>query len=353
MESSFARIHHRALSTRKQARGRPALPTTKKDRLRTLEAPPKPTAEEFLDRAESNLTSLQNSLYSFWRGKGNARPARKGLNMDHRWWFWSTNMALLPAYCIFIYCEFFGQHEMKKFHAENLEMQRRKALGLDFDDEEEKELFSALGPIGGLVKIADTAEQSRCETTANDTPEALAERVQALEAQLQLLRAAERRRMQRSYQSGIQNRNQDQLLENMRDKDSTVEVPEELGFMDKAFIRLAENAQGVADYVTEQTSLLVKIVLEELSSQEEKQKKRKDLPPPPPETMIDTVDDTVKFKATDTFHAALSSNDSTADPQLSMKAAEQAAGVQEHPTDLWTKTWAVITGSNSGPKKDS
>jgi hypothetical protein len=273
--------------------------------------------------------------------------------MDHRWWFWSTNMALLPAYCIFIYCEFFGQHEMKKFHAENLEMQRRKALGLDFDDEEEKELFSALGPIGGLVKIADTAEQSRCETTANDTPEALAERVQALEAQLQLLRAAERRRMQRSYQSGIQNRNQDQLLENMRDKDSTVEVPEELGFMDKAFIRLAENAQGVADYVTEQTSLLVKIVLEELSSQEEKQKKRKDLPPPPPETMIDTVDDTVKFKATDTFHAALSSNDSTADPQLSMKAAEQAAGVQEHPTDLWTKTWAVITGSNSGPKKDS
>lgn len=353
MESSFARIHLRALSTRKQARGRPALPNTKKDRLRTLEAPPTPTAEEFLDRAETNLTSLQNTLYSFWRGKGDPRPARKGLKMDHRWWFWSINVALLPAYCIVIYCEFYGKHEMKKFHAENLEKQRRKALGLDFDEEEEKALFSSVGPTAGLVKSADTAEQSTGETSANAAPEALAERLQALEKQFLILQAAERRRMQRSYQSGIQNRNQDKVLENMRDKDSTVEVPEELGLIDKALIRFAENAQGMAHYFAKQATLLAKIVLEELSSQEEKQKKRKLLPPPPPETVIDTVDDTVNFQATDKVHAASTFNDSTADPKMAMNAAEQAAGVQENPTDLWTKTWAVITGSNSSAKRDS
>lgn len=357
--------NRRCLSTsaRKRPIGRPSLPVTKKERLRSLEAPANTTVEEFIDRATINLTFLQTRLLSFWRKDGDPRPARKGTKMDHRWWFWSLNMALLPAYCIALYCEFIGEPAMKIYHAKKMDEQRRKALGLDFDEAEELELLKKISPTGGMNTTTDkegdpvkSSPKGEAQSSTPITTEALVERVNTLETQLLLLRAAERRRMQRAYQSDVQNRLQDQtLLDVLHERDET-SMPEELGPLDRAMIRLAESSHNFINFVKEGGSYMVKVIWEGHSPREARQANQGMsgvLPPLPEEKTIDAVDDASQF----VYQATIPSADSqavaaTESSELAtkvVKAAEQAAGVQEHQPDVWSKTWAVITGASPGP----
>lgn len=353
------------LSTRRRALGRPAIPVTHKDRLRSLETPPDTTVDEYIDRAQENLKTLETALSSLWnRSDGDPRPPRRGLKMDARWWFWNLQFAFLPAYCIIFYCELIGNHEMKEFSEKRKERQQRKALGLlDMDESQQIKLLERFNNTGTTtIATENPIEISKDEPCS---PEVMAQRVQALERQLLLLRAEEGRRLQRAFQSGIERRHQEMTLNTMlQNSNETPNIPEDLGFLNKTLLQMAQQLEHFGGYIKKQGIDLIHTSWEQLSSQEQDkaQKKKKDtnIYPPPEEKMINEVDDDATFA--DTIQLSileeLSSNDfmtftAEATGTSTSTTIEQAIGIHDQPPDVWWKTWAVMTGAKSPPKNET
>jgi hypothetical protein len=128
---------------------------TTKDRLRTVIdknkvkaslLPTRDQASDVLNLAQSRVTWVRDKVYEFWgaatvdaKGASSsssaaaaaARPVKKDLNMDVRWWIWNILFALVPAMVIGVYCEFRGQKLMHEYYTGLETEQMRRILGED------------------------------------------------------------------------------------------------------------------------------------------------------------------------------------------------------------------------------
>lgn len=210
---------------RKRRRGKLPLASTKKERIRSLRKKPESRLEmpsidlqkidfnKVGDAVESRLTQAQAFVYKFWRPEG-PRPERSKLNMDDRWWFWNILLMSVPGICIALYCEFKAKPEMHELLAKLDEEQRARILGETFEAEEE--VFEMSEQDVKRLKNSVNAEISDGDGDENLTLLALKQRLDALESQLlkkdKKLDHVRRYQLERTQQSGVQNRIEDKMI---------------------------------------------------------------------------------------------------------------------------------------------
>ena len=213
---------------RKRRRGKLPLAATKKDKIRSLEKRPEPSlpsmddlkAIDFNkvgDSVESRLTQAQEWVYKFWRAEGTGpRPERSTLNMNGQWWFWNILLMAAPGISIALYCEFKAKPEMHYLLGKLNEEQRARILGETLQGEEE--LLET-----GKDDVQQKAESFNVKVANADSDEdenlsllALKQRLDALESELykkeKQLDHLRRYQLERTQQSGVQNRIEDKMI---------------------------------------------------------------------------------------------------------------------------------------------
>ena len=239
--------------SRKRRRGKLPLAATKKDRIRSLERKPEPELalpsidlgnvdfKTVGDVVESRLTQAQEFVYKFWRGEDKGpRPERTALNMDKTWWFWNIMLMSMPGIMIGLYCEFKAKPEMHELLGKLNEEQRARILGDTLEAEDE--LFEM-----GDRNVQQLQESTNAEIATDDenlTLLALKQRLDALESQLikrdKQLDHLRRYQLERTQQSGVQNRIEDKMISEWKSQGSSKSVEAVETTDDDSYMSLTE-----------------------------------------------------------------------------------------------------------------
>ena len=236
LESSFGNDKKCSLCSadrsRKRRRGKLPLPSTKKDRIRSLEKKPEPTLEmpsidKVGETVERRLTQAQEFVFKLWRGDKGPRAERKGPVMDQHWWFWNIMLMSLPGIMIGLYCEFIAKPEMHELLSKLDEEQRARILGGTLEAEEE---FHEMGT-EDVHRLQKSVNEEIESDNGDITLLALKQRLDLLEAQLKKkdrqLDHLRRYQLERTQQSGIQNRIEDKMIAEWKSQgNTTIEVVE-------------------------------------------------------------------------------------------------------------------------------
>ena len=215
---------------KRRRRNKLPLAATKKDKIRSLEKKPEPTLPNMEDlkgidfnkvgdTVESRLTQAQEWVYKFWRADGvsaGPRPERSTLNMNGQWWFWNVLLMAAPGISIALYCEFKAKPEMHYMLGKLDEEQRARILGETIQGEEE--VFEMdnddLQRIQESVNVKVSNDDS--DEDENLSLLALKQRLDTLESQLykkdKQLDHLRRYQLERTQQSGVQNRIEDKMI---------------------------------------------------------------------------------------------------------------------------------------------
>lgn len=214
-------------STRRRRGKLPRAPS-KKDRIRSLEAKPErqlrmPSIDlnQVGETVGSRLTQAQQFVFDIWRGEkaGPPRPERTGPVMDRRWWFWNILLMSVPGTLLGLYCEFIAKPEMHEFLGKLNEEESKRIMGAGFEFEGETATISIQEMSNENVMKAQAIVEEP-ENEENLSLMALKRRLDALESQLKekdrQLDHLRNYQIERSRQSGIQNRVEDKMIEHWK-----------------------------------------------------------------------------------------------------------------------------------------
>jgi hypothetical protein len=172
------------------------------------------------ETVESRLTQAQQFVFNFWRGGEKAeasRPERTGPIMNHKWWFWNILLMSVPGTLLGLYCEFKAKPEMHEMLGKLDEEQRKRIMGAGFEFDDKEESISVQEEMSTEDTIKAQAIDEELESEESLSLMALKRRLDAFEFELKKkdrqLDHLRKYQIERSQQSGIQNRVEDRMIE--------------------------------------------------------------------------------------------------------------------------------------------